>query len=297
MITFPQLCAAYLAFLGSKSSYRHQVRLYKQYFSNWRDHPSRPVIRDWHLSLSQTPVHANRGLAFLKSAYNYAINTGKWTSENPASGIRRHKTYSRERVIVGYELTTLIRSLDFASSKFAAFLTVLLTTGCRMGEARKMAWEHVDLVNGCWLKPTTKNGKPQRIPLPRQACQALRRLPKVSAYMFPGHYGQPWSGAGVEKAWGQFRKILRLDDVTLHDFRRTVASRLYAQERDLMLVKACLNHYDGSATAVYVRLQYDQLAQALQRHADSLFGEEGGPAVEHIAPITTSPTPREAVNQ
>lgn len=271
---FQSLCAAYLTFLSQRSSYANTVRLHRQFFSTWHDHPTKADILTWHRDHSATPGHANKGLAFLKAMYNWAINDPrpKWTQANPAAGIRRYKPNARERAMASYELRTLLQSLDFVTPKFAAFLIVLLTTGCRMGEARKMRWEHVDLVNGCWLKPTTKNGKPQRIPLPRQACQALQKVQRESFFVFTGHYGNGWSRAAAEKSWLLFRKVLRLDDVTLHDFRRTVASRLYAQEKDLMLVKACLNHYDGSATGVYVRLQFDMLATALQKHADSLYG-------------------------
>jgi integrase len=270
-MTFSQLCAAYLAYLAKKSTYKAYVRLHEQYFKVWTAHPSRQEIRSWHISVQETPCHANKGMGFLRAMYNWAINEGKWEGENPAASLHRHKTQARDRVMASFELKTLLQALDFTAPKFAGFLTVLLTTACRMSEARYMKWEHIDLIHGVWFKPTTKNGRSQRLPLPRQACEAITALPREGQYVFPGHYGQCWSRAGVEKTWGQFRKLLRMDDVTLHDFRRTVASRLYAQEKDLMLVKACLNHYDGSPTAVYVRLQYDRLAEALQLQADTLF--------------------------
>jgi integrase len=87
-----------------------------------------------------------------------------------------------------------------------------------------------------------------------------------------GLYGHCWSRAGAEKSWWQVRAALGLSDVWLHDFRRTVATRLYEAEGDELLVKACLNHYDGRPIAVYVRLNFDRLARALQAQADRLFG-------------------------
>ncbi len=77
----------------------------------------------------------DKGLGYLKAMYNWGINAGL-VAENPASGLRRHKTYSRDRVLDQRELTMLLRGLELLPAKMSAFL-LLLCTGCRGGEARR----------------------------------------------------------------------------------------------------------------------------------------------------------------
>jgi len=279
MITFQELAAFYFEqHLLKKSSYPYYRRLFKQLFSSWTEHKTCFELKTWHDGLEYTPAHANKALGFLKAMYNWAQRngdaTGKralWEGENPAANVQRHRQESRERIFSDLDLVQLFTYLGFASQKLDTFLTMLFCTGCRMSEARQMKWAHVDLVQGIWFKPTTKNGMSQRIPLSRQAIAALESMPRDGDYVFMGLYGRCWSRCGAEKAWGIFRKGPGLQDLTLHDIRRTVGSRVYEQTKDVMLVKAVLNHRPNSITEIYMRTQYKRIATALQDHADALW--------------------------
>jgi integrase len=279
MITFQELAALYFdKHLIKKSSYCYYRRLYKQLFATWTEHKTCFELKTWHDALELTPAHANKALGFLKAMYYWAQRegdaTGKqalWCQDNPAANVQRHRQESRERIFSDRELTQLFLYLSFASQKLETFITFLLCTGCRMSEARMMKWAHLDLVQGIWFKPTTKNGMSQRIPLSRQAIAALESMPRDGDYVFMGVYGRCWSRCGAEKAWGIFRKGPGLQDLTLHDIRRTVGSRVYEQTKDVMLVKAVLNHRPNSITEIYMRTQYKRIATALQDHADALW--------------------------
>lgn len=256
--------------LSKKSSGPYYERLWKQFFAGWTEHKTRLEIRAWHLSKEETPTHANKGLGFLKAMYAWGINQGLY-HENPALGIKRFKTFARERVFTNQELARMLTFLDFASPKVRAFLTLVILSGCRMSEARQMKWAYLDLNNGCWYKPTTKNGMSQRLPIPSQAMRAIFELKQEGEYVFMGHYGRCWSRCGAEKAWSLFRRDIGLQSITLHDFRRTVATKVYEHEKDEFLVKAILNHYDGRPIAVYIRQMYDRIATALQANADRFW--------------------------
>jgi len=267
--------------LKGKASQRFYLRLYAQYFGSWSEHPDKKTIRDWHRSKASTPAHANKGLGYLKALYNWAINEDLWSDANPASGIRRHATYDRERTMTNRELTVLMNALDMLFWKQRALLIVLLTTGCRLTEACSMEWTHIDLQANSWTKPKTKNGRPHRIPLPSQTCAALDALPRKGRYVLMGAYDQHFSRAAAEKMWGIVRRseflptdkwpALRMPDVRLHDFRRTVASRLLDQGEPELLIKSVLNHHKGDVTAIYARSSFDKQAAALQKHADELW--------------------------
>lgn len=278
-MTFQALAAAYFEqHLSKKSSYSYYLRLFRQYFADWTEHKTRFEIKAWHLALSHTPTHANKGLGFLKAMYAWGQNTGDktgkralWEGENPARGVRRHGTNSRERVASDLELIQMFTFLEFCHIKLTAFITVLLCTGCRMSEARMMKWVHLDFKEGLWYKPHTKNGTSHMIPLTRQVIDALQMLPRQGDYVFMGLYGRCWSRAAAEKAWGIFRKGAELKSLRLHDFRRTVGSRVYEQTKDMVIVKAILNHRPNSITEIYMRTQYPKIKQALQDHADIVW--------------------------
>lgn len=278
-ITFQELAGLYFdKHLIKKSSYCYYRRLYKQLFATWTEHKTCFELKTWHDGLELTPAHGNKALGFLKAMYNWAQRegdqTGKqalWRHENPAANVRRHSQESRERIFSDHELAKLFMYLGFTNQKLETFITVLLCTGCRMSEARQMKWAHVDLAQGIWFKPTTKNGMSQRIPLSRQAIAAIDAMPRDGDYVFMGLYGRCWSRCGAEKAWGIFRKGPGLQDLTLHDIRRTVGSRIYEQTKDTVLVKAILNHRPNSITEIYMRTQHALIANALQHHANQLW--------------------------
>ena len=278
-MNFQALAAAYFRqHLTGKHSEAYYRRLFRQYFAGWTDHKNRFEIRAWHLAHKETPTHANKALGFLKAMYAWGQNTGDatgkkalWTEDNPARGVRRHSTNSRERILSDTELIRLFTFLEFCYPKLATFIIVLLCTGCRMSEARQMKWIHLSYDESIWYKPRTKNGTPHKIPLSRQALEAIAAMPRTGDYVFMGHYHRCWSRAGAEKAWGLFRKDIKLTDVTLHDFRRTVGSRIYEQTKDMVMVKAILNHRPNSITEIYMRTQYKKIAEALQANSDSMW--------------------------
>jgi integrase len=283
MLTFSELTGLYLhGFLRPRATYPYYCRLQKQFFSEWTTHRTKREIRDWHRAQSATPAHANKGLGFLRAMYNWAINEELWDTENPAMGIRGHATFDRERTLTHAELVLYMNSLDCVFWKFRILSLVLLTTGCRLGEACTMEWTHVDLQARSWTKLRTKNGRPHRIPLPRQTCEALDAIPRTGRFVFTGVYGRALSGDAVEKMWGILRRetwsagekwpALRMPDVRLHDFRRTVASRLLEQGESILIIKSILNHHKkDDVTGVYARPSFDRQALALQRHADGLW--------------------------
>ena len=298
-MTFQDLASRYLhTHLIKKPSYPFYRRLYTQLFPDWTDHKTCFELKAWHETLSATPAHANKALGFLKAMYYWAQREGDasgqhalWTGENPAANVQRHPQESREQVYDDLDMVELFKFLQFASQKMVTFLTLLFCTGCRMSEARTAKWSHIDLVKGLWYKPLTKNGMSQRIPLARQAIAELEAMKREGEYVFMGLYGRPWSRCAAEKAWGIFRKGPKLDHLTLHDIRRTVGSRVYEQTKDVILVKAILNHRPNSITEIYMRTQHRRIATALQEHADALWAlrKDVPYAIDDHHPVSLEP--------
>lgn len=86
--------------------------------------------------------------------------------------------------------------------------------GCRIGEARALKWNKVDLKRGViticasfdlgvW-KPFTKEKDVRKIPLNSQVWRALKALPRsIGGFVFVNHFGRPLSDTRVRTAWNQ----------------------------------------------------------------------------------------------
>lgn len=250
-------------------------RMYRQFWLPWAerrmDTLTRKEIRAWYLGIGHTPGHANRALSFLRSLYNWASNVELIPTVNPAVGIRRFPSYARERFLDGDEASRVMNGLPLLPKKTRAYLLILLFTGCRMSEARCMQWADVDETTRLWKKGRTKTGTSHYLPLPVQAIDALRCLPRTSEWIFPGKQkGHPWSRASAEKTWGAIRRRWGLEDVRLHDFRRTCASLLSIEGENLPTIQNVLNHSSLTHTSIYARLNTKAVDRALQAQADRL---------------------------
>ena len=122
----------------------------------------------------------------------------------------------------------------------------------------------------------TKNGRPHYLPLSSAAMQILRLLPRDgdNPYIFPGRD----SGhhiVNIDKAWRRIRSAADVEDVRLHDLRRTVGSWLAQSGNSLHLIGRVLNHKTPSTTQVYARFGNDQVRDALESLGQNLLGAAG----------------------
>jgi integrase len=75
----------------------------------------------------------------------------------------------------------------------------------------------------------------------------------------------------IEKIWQRVRKSAGIEDVRLHDLRRTVGSWLAQSGNSLHLIGRVLNHSSQSTTAVYARFAQDHIHEALEKHGAQIL--------------------------
>lgn len=290
-MTFGTLLDRYLESLDGRPSRLDYQQLRQQFFTTpeWAEKPAAAVTRYDVLvlvqSLAKTKSHANKVLGLIRQAYYWASNTidpiakaPLFDGPNPAAAVKRYACKSREVLMDFSQLRRLVSSLDLLDPKYYTFFLLRILAPGRIKELCHMRWADVDLVAGKWTKPTTKNDRKQIVPLPTQSVAALQAFRAVSVnlytgalpeYVFQGHYGRPLLPESARKVWAGFRKDLKMEEIWLLDFRRTLASYVYMNVKaDEMLVKAILNHYDSRPCAVYTRLAFDFLAPIMQGYAD-----------------------------
>ena len=244
-------------------------------------------IAQFHESLRETPYQANRVLGLLSAIFNYGIDK-KWTTENPARGIKKFPEEKRERFLTIEEMQKLREAIeayhdeDDVSARDA--LLLLMLTGSREGEVLKAEWEEFDLQRGVWTKPShhTKQKKDEHIPLSGPALKLLESMqtPGAAGPLFPGLNGEarttlrrPWVQAckaaglvreiaveGKRETLTRYRPTLRV-----HDLRHNFASHLASNGVSLQVVGKLLGHTQASTTMRYAHLQDEALRSATNK--------------------------------
>lgn len=93
---------------------------------------TKAVVTEWHSDSGIPDISANRALAHLSKACNYAI-ARDWLTHNPCIGVERNKERARNRYLSDSELTELFIQLHKRSTRYHWFVALALT-GLRVGE-------------------------------------------------------------------------------------------------------------------------------------------------------------------
>jgi len=243
--------------------------------------------------IDRAPVTANRTLSWLKRVCSWAIERGL-IEANPCGGIKPPAAEtSRERILSDDELAAIWQASEGLGAPYRAFVRLLILTGQRRSEIAEMRWKEIDLENRAWTLPAAraKNGRAHQIPMPDQAIEILRILPRIAG----SEFAFTVSGKQPITAFDKTKK--RLDALlpppapapwTFHDFRRTAASGMARLGVNLPVIEKLLNHVSGSfagIVGVYQRHSFaDEKARAMAawaRHVESIVsGEPAGNVVE-----------------
>jgi len=171
------------------------------------------------------------------------------------------------------EMPRLAEAIDKEAHPLVrAALWLYLLTGARKNELLKAKWEYVDFDLAELRLPDTKAGRVHYIPLSEAALAILGNLPRTAGnpYIFPGRKdGKPL--VNIAKSWRRIRKAAGIEDVRLHDLRRTVGSWLATAGASLPLIGKTLGHSQPSTTAIYARLSEDPVRKALEEHGARLM--------------------------
>ena len=258
---------------------------------------TRTEVAKWHHKIGKsTPYEANRNLALFSKMFNCAKEWGfvEETGINPAVGIENFKEQKRDRWLTPKELPRLTKAIDAVENIYArACLWLYLFTGCRKTELLRSKWQDVDLDRQELRLPETKAGRTHYIPLSSPAVAILQNLPRIDGnpFVFPGaRRGR--SLVNIDKIWRKVRKEAKVEDVRLHDMRRTVGSWLAQGGISLHLIGRVLNHSNGSTTQIYARFAQDHVKEALEDHGQKILGVAGKKPLANL--INISPTKRKA---
>jgi integrase len=227
----------------------------------------------------------------LSAFYNWALPMLDEMPANPAThALRIPVGPPRERVLSDKEIRAFWKATGHMGTPFGPAFRLLLLTATRRSEVLEARWS--ELQRDVWTIPThrVKNKSPHILPLPKAVLKILDSLPREpgSDLWFPSatQFGRRADGSleergssGVTKAVNRMQKLMT-DDIgpfprfTLHDLRRTAATRMQGLGLPLPVAEAVLNHVAGSRggiIGVYQRHAYfEEKRQGLQLWAAEL---------------------------
>lgn len=273
-------------------------------------------------------VHADHAISMASRIYAWAV-VEEYVDINPAYKIPKAAAGPsvRDRILTDAEVREFWGGLDRApiGLPMQILLRLVLLTGQRRTEVAGMHRDELDREAGLWTLPgnriikgkvahgRTKNGREHIVPLSASAVTLIREVMALagdSDFVFPsprddaraGHI----HGEAVSMAMRRLRgTVLKADDITVHDLRRTL--RTFLGERDVPdeVADRVLNHTRpgvGNQHYNHARMQ-PQVRNALEMwatHVERLVAAPADGEVPRAADetsrgvpedLTTSPSP------
>ena len=219
------------------------------------------------------PVSANRTLSALRKMFNWA--EGRYgLSGNPCYKVERpSEETARDRVLSDDELAAVWKAANEHGGYFGAVIKLLILTGQRRNEVAGMEWRELDLPAKLWKLPRgrVKNATGHEVPLSPQAFAVIDDMRRIAGrgLIFTTTGKTPISGFSKVKI--EIDEASGVEDWTLHDLRRTVASGMARLGVQLPVIEKVLNHTSGSFRGVVGVYQRHSFADE-KRAALDLWG-------------------------
>jgi integrase len=295
--TFGRLVRDYLEFKQSElrdASYVEVERYLNRYARALHGLPATAIdrkrIADFLDSIARHsgPVSANRARTSLSALFAWAMRKGLHDS-NPVVATETRKEKSRHRVLTDPELSTVWNMLG--DGDYADILRLLILTGQRAREIADLRWSEIDFDRDLISLPPerTKNARPHEVPMSGAVRDILKARTGTRDFVFG-------VGAGGFSGWTRCKERLdrRIGDElgkplphwTVHDLRRTAATRMVDLGEGPHIVEAVLNHVSGHRVAgIYNRSLYKaEKAQALSKWATHVLAVAKGKK-SNVTPI------------
>ena len=183
---------------------------------------------------------------------------------------------SRDRFLQADELTPFFKALSESTNEIMRdFFLLALLTGARRANVSGMRWVDVDLEAGVWRIAKTKNGTPQAVTLSPEAVAVLEsRKESGGEFVFPGS-GKTGHIVEPKKAWVTLLNAAGIENLRIHDLRRTLGSWQARTGASLPIIGKSLNHKTHQATAIYARLDLDPVRRSVNTATTAMMQAAG----------------------
>ena len=236
-----------------------------------------PIILGWVNDIRKvSPVQADACLSALRTMLNKAIEWDMYKGANTAQLIKRRRPARRKRYVMAGERPALVTEIDREPLMLRVYFYMMYYVAPRPAELQRTKIEHLKLFQngndwaGVWIKPTTKNGDIQQVPLPSFVCgllvEYLATVPPTQAQLFMNEQGRVPSTTWWHNHWTEVRRRAGLPDVQQRDLRRSCATDLTEYLDLVSISKGVLNHRDLNTTQIYVQPVDQRIVSAMDAH-------------------------------
>lgn len=208
--------------------------------------------------------------------------------KNPAIGIKRNKEKSRDRFIQGDEFPRFFQSLgEEQNETIRDYILMSLLTGARRANVLSMRWKDINFDRAEWRIEETKNGTSQTIALSPEAIEVLlNRKPNGEAeFVFPGP-GKKGHLMEPRKGWERILARAGIENLRIHDLRRTLGSWQAKTGASLAIIGKSLNHKHQNTTAIYARLDLDPVRESVNTATSAMLTAAGLKDAADVIKIT-----------
>lgn len=238
---------------------------------------AKDIIRKLHKDIGEKRGKgtANRVMAIVCAVFNHGIRNDHFNGNNPCTGLKKFKSYSRDRFLNTEELKNFFSAAEEEEPLYRDFFLLLLFTGARKSNVLSMKWNDIDLDLCRWriAESDTKNKEVNIVILSKPALDILTRRRDVqnssnekSNFVFPGN-GKKGHLDDPKRAFDRIRKRMNADNFRMHDLRRTLGSYMAINGISLPVIGKALNHKSQVSTAIYARLSQQPVEDAVNMAA------------------------------
>ena len=246
------------------------------------------IARWFHHYGQRRPGGANVGHSILRTMFARAIDWGHRpeSAGNPCAGIARFRRPPRGRLLGAGDLARLgatLRDLEPKWPARVAAVRLILLTGCRPGEIRRLRW--------CEVKPdrlalTNAKTGPRDVLLGKRRASCSRGLPRRQrANGCFRMNGPPTSRcAAIPSTGSGSRSAIRRASwptARMHDLRHSHASHAVMGGESLHVTGRLLGHRRATTTNRYAHLDDTTLSDAAERVARAIAKKLHGNGSRH----------------
>lgn len=257
---------------------------YRLYLSDWSNRKLSSIRHEevdrLHKKIGRNigRVTANIALKLLHVMFNKAINEWRiWKGENPAHGIAKFPEQSRDRFLQSDELPKFFEAVAKEENEtIRDYVLMSLLTGARRSNVLAMRWQDISFNRHEWRIEETKNGTPQTVALSPEAIEILqnRKHSDSAIFVFPGS-GKSGHLEEPKKGWKRILERAGIDNLRIHDLRRTLGSWQAKTGASLAIIGKSLNHKNQNTTAIYARLDLDPVRDSVNKATSAMLTAAG----------------------
>jgi integrase/recombinase XerC len=237
-------------------------------------HHVRQYLAERHRK-GRSPKSLHRELSSLRSLYRYLLREGV-AEANPALGVRAPKVNRTLPTTLDADQLSQVLEFDDDSPvglRDHAIMELFYSSGLRLAELVSLDLGDID-PHEKMVEVTGKGAKTRRVPVGRQALEAIQAWLKVRSAMavadepalFVGVRGRRISRSTIQKQLRQ-RSIEQGAPRNIHPhlLRHSFASHLLESSGDLRAVQELLGHANISTTQIYTHLDFQHLAEVYDK--------------------------------